>query len=140
MKPRVAMQAVACLRALKGSERCDLSRINQCGHTALMSACQEPARPKKGQYQAASGNQPASVTLTADTTPDPSPAASACSAILRACGEKAGSPTAAECRLTVAGMSDLGRATFVDCVSTHCSDRGLYLCEAVPKPPSAVNP
>ena len=47
MKPRVAAQAVACLRALKAKERCDAARINQCGHTALMSACQEPPRPQK---------------------------------------------------------------------------------------------
>ena len=38
-KPKVATQAVACLRALKGYERCDPLRINQCGHMALMAAC-----------------------------------------------------------------------------------------------------
>jgi hypothetical protein len=138
MKPRVAAQAVACLRALKGSERCDPARINQCGHAALMSACQEPARPQKGQFQPASGTQPATVTITADTTPDASPVATACGTILRSCGEKSGSPTLADCRATLSGLNDTGRANAVDCVSTHCTDRGLYLCEAVPKPAGAA--
>ena len=138
MKPRVAAQAVACLRALKGNERCDAARINQCGHAALMSACQEPPRAQKGQFQAASGAQPASVTITPDATPDPSPVAAACSSILRSCGEKSGSPTLADCRLTLAGLSDSGRANMVDCVSAHCTDRGLYACEAVSKPASAA--
>jgi hypothetical protein len=133
MKPRVAAQAVACLRALKAKERCDAARIHQCGHTALMSACQDPPRPHKGQFQAASGTQPASVTITPDATPDPSPLAAACNSILRSCGEKSGSPTLADCRMTLAGLNDTGRANIVDCVSAHCSDRGLYACEAVPK-------
>jgi len=30
-------------------------------------------------------------------------------------------------------MNDTGRANMVDCVSAHCSDRGLYACEAMPK-------
>jgi hypothetical protein len=133
MKPRVAAQAVACLKALKGRERCDVARINQCGHTALMSACQEPPRPQKGQFQVASGTQPASVTITPDATPDPSPVAAACNSILRSCGEKSGNPTLADCRATLAGLNEAGRANIVDCVSAHCSDRGLYACEAVAK-------
>jgi hypothetical protein len=138
MKPRVAAQAVACLRALKGNERCDVGRINQCGHAALMSACQEPPRAQKGQYQGASGAQPASVTIMPDATPDASPVATACSAILRSCGEKSGNPTLADCRMTLAGLNDTGRANIVDCVSAHCSDRGLYACEALPKAASAA--
>lgn len=139
MKPRVAAQAVACLRALKANERCDPARINQCGHTALMSACPEPPRPQKGQFQAASGSQPASVAIVPDTTPDPSPVAAACSTILRSCGEKSGSPTLADCRMTLAGLNEIGRANMVDCVSAHCSDRGLYGCEALPKAASAAS-
>ena len=130
MKPRVAAQAVSCLRALKGNERCDPARIHQCGHAALMSACAEPPRAQKGQFQPASGSQPASVVITPDPTPDPSPITAACSTILRSCGEKSGNPTLAECRLVVAGLNDTGRSSLVDCVSAHCTDRGLYGCEA----------
>lgn len=133
MKPRVAAQAVACLRALKGNERCDPARVHQCGHAALMSACQEPPRPQKGQLTMASGKEPASVTLIPDPTPDPSPLTAACSNIMRSCGEKSLNPTVADCRQTLAGMNDTGRANMVDCVSAHCSDRGLYGCEAMPK-------
>jgi hypothetical protein len=130
MKPRVAAQAVACLRALKGHERCDPARVNQCGHAALMSACPETPRPQKGHFQAASGTTPASVTPIAETTPDPSPVAAACSAILRSCGEKSGNPTAADCRMTLAGLNETGRANMVDCVSAHCSDhtRAMERC------------
>lgn len=133
MKPRVAAQAVACLRALKGNERCDAARINQCGHTALMSACQEPPRPQKGQFRAATATQPATFTIISDPTPDTSPVAAACSTILRNCGEKASNPTLADCKQTLAGLNDVGRANMVDCVSAHCSDKGLYGCEAVAK-------
>jgi hypothetical protein len=133
MKPRVAAQAVACLRALKGNELCDAMRINQCGHAALMSACQESPRPQKGQLQPATGTQPATVTILVDPVPDPSPVTAACSTILRNCGEKASNPTLADCRQTLAGLNDTGRANMVDCVSAHCSDRGLYGCEALPK-------
>jgi hypothetical protein len=133
MKPRVAAQAVACLRALKGNERCDPARINQCGHAALMTACQEPPRAQKGQFVAASGSTPASVTIIPDTTPDPSPVTAACHNIMRSCGEKSLNPTLADCRQTLAGLNDTGRANMVDCVSAHCSDKGLYGCEAQPK-------
>src|SRR5688500_5708946 len=40
-KPKVAQNAVACLRGLQGNERCDAARVNRCGHAALMSACPE---------------------------------------------------------------------------------------------------
>ena len=136
MKPRVAAQAVACLRALKGNELCDATRINQCAHAALMSACQEAPRPQKGQLQPASGTQLATFTVIADPTPDPSPLAAACNNILRSCGEKSSNPTLSDCRQTLAGLNDSGRANMVDCVSSHCSDRGLYGCEAVPKTPT----
>jgi len=136
MKPRVAAQAVACLRALKGNERCDAARINQCGHSALMSACQEAPRAQKGLFHPATGTEPATVTLVEDTTPDPSLLTAACNNIMRSCGEKSSNPTLMDCRQTLAGMNEMGRASMVDCVSAHCSDRGLYGCEAVPKPVS----
>jgi len=136
MKPRVAAQAVACLRALKGNELCDAARINQCGHAALMSACQEAPRPQKGQLQPATPTQLATFTIVPDPTPDPSPVLAACNNILRSCGEKSSNPTLADCRQTLAGFNDSGRANMVDCVSAHCSDRGLYGCEAVPKTPT----
>jgi hypothetical protein len=66
--------------------------------------------------------------------------AAACSSILRSCGEKSGNPTLADCRMTLAGLNDTGRANMVDCVSAHCSDRGLYACEAVAKAPKAASP
>ena len=137
MKPRVAAQAVACLRSLKGAERCDPARINQCGHLALMSACAEPARPRKGEYHAANGTQPASVTITPDPTPDASPVASSCNSIVKACGERPLSPSPADCRQTLAGLTESGRANMVECVTQHCSDRGLLGCEAAPKVVSA---
>jgi hypothetical protein len=140
MKPRVAAQAVACLRALKGNELCDAARINQCGHAALMSACQEPPRPQKGQLKPATGTEPATIVVVPDATPDPSPVTAACNNILRSCGEKSLNPTLADCRQTLAGLNDIGRANMVDCVSSHCSDRGLYGCEAVGKPASAAAP
>jgi hypothetical protein len=133
MKPRVAAQAVACLRALKGNERCDPVRINQCGHAALMSACPEAPRAQKGTFEPANGSKPATVTLSADPTPDTSPVAVACANILRSCGEKSLNPTLTDCRQTLAGLNDVGRANMVDCVSAHCSDKGLYGCEAQPK-------
>ena len=138
MKPRVAAQAVACLRALKGSERCDPARITQCGHAALMSACADPPRPQKGEFHAANGTTPARVAVTTDTTPETSPVAASCTAILKSCGERPLSPALADCKQTLAGMTESGRASTVDCVTAHCTDRGLLGCEAAPKVASAT--
>jgi hypothetical protein len=137
MKPRVAAQAVACLRALKGSERCDPARIAQCGHAALMSACAEPGRAQKGEYHAASVGNPATVTLTPDPTPETTPVAVSCTTVLKNCGERPLSPTLADCNQTLAGMTESGRAATVDCVTAHCTDRGLLGCEAAAKVASA---
>jgi hypothetical protein len=41
--------------------------------------------------------------------------------------------------MTLTGLNDTGRANIVDCVSAHCSDRGLYACEAVAKAPKAAS-
>lgn len=137
MKPRVAAQAVACLRALKANERCDVARINLCGHQALMSACSEPAKAKKGELHAATATAPARVVMTPESTADTSPLSSACSAILKACGERPLSPSLADCKQTLAGMTESGRSGMVECVSQHCSDRGLLGCEAAPKAQAA---
>lgn len=134
-KPKVATQAVACLRALKGHERCDPLRINQCGHMALMAACPDPAPPLKGQLSSAAETTPAKVTLSADSSVAASPVSTACESILKTCNNPPLGPTLSDCRQTLAGMNDLGRANMVDCASRHCTDRGLYLCEGVPKTP-----
>ena len=132
-KPRVASNAVACLRALKGYERCDPIRINQCGHMALMASCPEPVPPLKGELQPGSGGGAATVTLTSDPAAAATPAATACENIRKACNKSPLDPTLADCRQTMAGFNDTGRATMIDCVAAHCTDRGLWSCEAVPK-------
>jgi hypothetical protein len=134
-KPRVATLAVACLRALKGNERCDPLRINQCGHLALMAACPEPAPPMKGELSSASEHIAPTVTLSSDPAAPASPVVTACEGILKACKSAPLGPTFDDCRRTLVGLNDLGRASMVDCVSAHCVDRGLYLCEAVLKAP-----
>jgi len=138
-EPNVAARAVACLRALKPGERCDPVRINQCGHSALMAACPEPPPPTKAQLQSASGNEPSTVTIALDASAPPSPVAAACESIQKACGNAPLAPTAADCRQTLAGLNDVGRASMVDCVSAHCTDRGLLGCEAVPKAVSVAS-
>jgi hypothetical protein len=136
-KPRVATQAVACLRALKGNERCDPARINQCGHMALMAACPEPVPKLVGQLSSPAAAEPPTVTLTSEPSATPSPVASACESILKACAKAPLAPSLGDCRQTVAGLNDVGRPNMVDCASAHCTDKGLYACEAVPKPPGA---
>lgn len=131
-KPRVAEKAVACLRALKPNERCDPARINLCGHLALMSACPEPVAAPKAQLQSSDGKEPTTVTLAVDATAPASPVATACQSVLKACENQPLAPTLADCRQTLAGLNDVGRASMVQCVSQHCSDRGLYACEALP--------
>jgi hypothetical protein len=134
-KPKVATQAVACLRALKGNERCDPLRINQCGHMALMSACPDPAPPLKGQLSSSAETTPAQVTLSPDSSVPATPVATACESILKTCNNPPLGPTLSDCRQTLVGMNDVGRANMIDCATKHCTDRGLYLCEAVPKTP-----
>lgn len=134
-KPRVATLAVACLRALKGNERCDPARVNQCGHMALMAACPTVAPPLKGELSNATGGAPATVTLASDPSAAPSPVVEACQRILTACSKQPLAPTLPDCLQTLAGLNDVGRASMVDCASAHCADRGLYGCEAVAKLP-----
>lgn len=138
MKPRVAARAVECLQALKGHERCDAARINQCGHAALMSACPEPTPPRRGELAAATATQPVSVTLVNEVTPaaaEPSPLTAACTAITKGCGERPLAPTMSDCRQTLSGMNQQGREAMVACVTSRCVTGGLLACEAVPKAP-----
>jgi hypothetical protein len=132
-EPKVASLAVACLRALKANERCDPARINQCGHQALMAACAEPAPAMKAELQNTSGSEPPTVTIAPDASTPSSPVAVACESIVKGCGSQPLGPTPADCRQTLAGLNDVGRASMVECVTAHCTDRGLFGCEAVPR-------
>jgi hypothetical protein len=119
-KPKVAQAAVACLKTLKGNAACDPSRVNLCGHSALMAACPEPIPdPSKADATGA-----AVVTAVA----------SACEKIVKSCAGQPLLPTLVDCRQTLAGMSDLGRANMVECMATHCGDKGLLGCEGTKKP------
>ena len=122
-KPKVAQAAVSCLRHLKGNELCDPARVNLCGHAALMAACPDVPPP------AAPGT-----TASANATADSSPVAMACDSILKTCGAEPLRPTQADCRQTLAGMTDTGRANMAECMSTHCGDKGLLGCEGLKKP------
>ena len=118
-KPKVAQAAVACLKALKGAA-CDPARVNLCGHSALMSAC--PVAPPDTSKADTSAAQPSS------------PVDVACDSIVKGCAGTPVGPTLADCRQTLSGMTDSGRASMVECVATHCADKGLIGCEAVKKP------
>jgi hypothetical protein len=116
-KSKVAQAAVACLKRLKGNELCDPARVNGCGHSALMSACPDPVPP------AAAGDTTGAASAT-------SPVATSCEGIVKGCSSEPLGPTMSDCRQTLSGMSDTGRASMMACVSTHCRDRGLLGCEA----------
>jgi hypothetical protein len=137
-KPKVAQAAVSCLRQLKANERCDVTRINQCGHAALMAACPEPAPPTKATLHPATATTPASVTLSPDPAAPASPLSKLCEGILKACPGPSLAPTASDCRQTLVGMNESGRAATAECVAAHCSDRGLLGCEAAPRAPTAL--
>ncbi len=115
-KPKVAQAAVACLRRLKGNELCDPARVNGCAHAALMAACPDPV-PSAAPGDT-SGTPPATVVT------------SSCEGILKSCSSEPLAPTMADCRQTLSGMTDTGRANMMSCLSTHCRDRGLLGCEA----------
>ncbi|HMJ10310.1 MAG TPA: hypothetical protein VK524_02835 [Polyangiaceae bacterium] len=136
-KPKVAQEAVACLRRLKANERCDPTRINLCGHRALMAACPEAAPPAKGKYVRASGTTPATVELTEDSESEASPLTAACERVMKSCAGQPLSPTLSDCRQTLAGMNENGRASMVGCVASFCGERGLLGCEAVKVPGAA---
>jgi hypothetical protein len=113
MKPKVAERAVACLSALKPGERCDPNRLHLCGHQALMTACVPPEDVDQ---------------------PDGGPAddvATRCQAIVHGCAQAPIAPSMRDCRATLAGMTDVGRAKIAECMTKHCADKGLVGCEAM---------
>jgi hypothetical protein len=114
-KPKVAQAAVACLKRLKGQELCDQARVNLCGHTALMAACPDPVASRAG---ADAGSAQTTSVVTAS-----------CESIVKGCAGESTAPTMSDCRQTLSGMSDTGRANMMACVSTHCRDRALLGCE-----------
>jgi hypothetical protein len=122
-KPKVAQAAVACLRQLKPNEMFDAARVNLCGHTALMAACPEPTP----SAQTGTGS-------ALDTPPTPSPVSQACDNIIKSCAGVPLAPSVADCRQTLSGLSDMGRANMTECMIAHCGDKGLLGCEAFKKP------
>ena len=54
----------------------------------------------------------------------------ACEVIAQSCAGQPHPPSRVDCRQTLAGMSDSGRARMVACMADHCGDRGLLGCEA----------
>ena len=129
MKPKVAQNAVSCLKSLKGGEVCDANRVSLCGHEALMMACQEPL----GENQ----SQTTSINLST-APPNPPVANSAiaqqCNAILQGCSGASPGITLADCYRTMSGLNDVGRANMMTCMKTHCGDKGLLGCEAMAPP------
>jgi len=119
-KPKVAQAAVACLKTLKGNAACDPARVNLCGHSALMAACPAPTPDPT-----LNGTTGAALTSPIDT---------ACESIAKSCADQPLKPSTADCRQTLAGMTDVGRANMVECMATHCGDKGLLGCEATKKP------
>jgi hypothetical protein len=108
MKPRVAERAVACVLALNPAQRCDASRVNLCGHVALMNAC--------GPEQ----------SVPTGTAPGEDLGAR-CQAIAQSCP----SAGAHDCEATLSGMTAIGRERMARCMSAHCADKGLVGCEAL---------
>jgi hypothetical protein len=113
MKPRVAEHAVACLNALPPAQRCDTNRMSLCAHAALMDACPEPEATSNA------------------TTPAADEITTRCASIAQVCSGAAFSPSARECRATLAGLTAFGRDQILSCMKTHCGDKGLVGCEAV---------
>src|SRR5450432_4054241 len=122
-KPKVAQAAVSCLRQLKPNEMFDPARVNLCGHAALMAACHDPTP--------SSTNSDGSKL---DTPPTPSPVSQGCDAIIKGCAGASLAPSLSDCRQTLSGLSDAGRANMAECMATHCGDKGLLGCEAFKKP------
>jgi hypothetical protein len=120
-KPKVAAAAVSCLRHLKPNELCDPARVNLCGHTALMAACPDLPPPPP---------TPGGTNLNNAPPPPPSAASIACENIVKSCA----GASIPDCRQTLSGMTDVGRASMTDCLATHCNDKGLLGCEGVKKP------
>ncbi len=130
MKPKVAANAIACLQSLKGGEVCDANRVALCGHEALMLACQEPVLPSQSSVSSVN-------VASAPPAPSPaSPVASQCDTILKSCSGAPLGVTLSDCYRTMSGLSDVGRANMMTCMSKHCGDKGFLGCEALPPPPT----
>jgi hypothetical protein len=114
MKPRVAALAVACLARLTPQDRCNPQRVNLCGHTALMNACTEPE---------VDAGAPSSASLMA-----------LCQGLVATCAASSVTLSAVDCQRTLAGMTPTGRERMNACLTKHCFDKGLLLCEAAAKP------
>ncbi len=112
-KPKVAERAVECVNALKPNERCDVTRLNLCGHLALVNACAPPD------------------DVVTDVAAPPGSVTASCQEMIRGCGGASLGPTMTDCRQTVAGMNDVGRAAMSSCMKSHCTDKGLLGCEGV---------
>jgi len=133
-KPKVAEAAVSCIRQLKGSEGCDPARVTLCGHEALMAACPDTP-PVRVPTAAVGGVTNANGVVQPDAVPAPvSAVEQACNTILKSCTGASIAPTMADCRQTLSGMSEFGRANLIQCMATHCGDKGLLGCEAVKIP------
>lgn len=131
-KPRVAAAAVSCLRRLKGNELCDPARVNLCGHAALMAACPDLPPPSSAKGAPGANGATANANGVDVAVAEPtSPVAMACDTILKSCGNQPLNPTMADCRQTLSGMSELGRASMIACMATHCTDKGLLGCEGL---------
>ncbi|MEO8900644.1 MAG: hypothetical protein ABI488_03310 [Polyangiaceae bacterium] len=122
-KPKVAAAAVSCIRHLKPNEMSDPARVNLCGHSALMAACPEP--PPAAPPQPGSSNEMGNIPV-----PPPSAVNVACDSIVKTCT----GATLADCRQTLSGLTDTGRANMAECMTTHCADKGLLGCEGFKKP------
>ncbi len=140
-KPKVAQAAVACIRSLKGSEGCDPARVTQCGHEALMSACPDEPAPSASSNTVATNTalntgipNANAATPSNAAAPPPTAVAQACDSILKSCTGASIAPTLADCRQTLSGMNDFGRANMIQCMAQHCGDKGLLGCEGVKNP------
>lgn len=116
-KPKVATAAVDCLRRLKPHELCDKARVDLCGHLSLTHACPEPVEPRLAD------------------TPRPGSVDVICTAILDGCQGAPLGPTMSDCRQTLSGMTDVGRARMTACMKKACTTKGLLGCEALAEPP-----
>jgi hypothetical protein len=103
-----------------------------------MAACPEPTQPSKATLQPATATTPVSVVLAQDPASVASPLLKTCEGILKVCGGQPLGPTLSDCRQTLTGMTETGRASTSECVVAHCTDRGLLGCEASQRAPTAL--
>jgi hypothetical protein len=51
---------------------------------------------------------------------------------VKSCAGQPLTPTLADCRQTLTGMTESGRNNMFACMTKHCQDKGLLGCEALP--------